>query len=97
MILYKYVPPERIDILRNGRIAFPPAWLFKDPFEVRPVYAGDASKAIALFEECRPIRAKAHGGAGEGSAGATGRHPERARSAEDHARAGREQCWSPVP
>src|SRR5688572_8289040 len=43
MILYKYVPPVRIDILRNGHIAFPPPWLFNDPFEASPVYAADAS------------------------------------------------------
>jgi hypothetical protein len=58
MILYKYVPPERIDILRNGHIAFPPPWLFNDPFEASPVYAADASEAIALFEEYRPTRAQ---------------------------------------
>jgi DUF2971 family protein len=58
MMLYKYVSPERIDILRNGHIAFPPPWLFNDPFEASPVYAADASEAIALFEEYRPIRAQ---------------------------------------
>jgi hypothetical protein len=58
MILYKYVPPERIDILSTGHVAFPPPWLFNDPFEASPVYAADASEAIALFEEYRPVRAQ---------------------------------------
>ncbi len=33
--LFKYVPPERIDILENERIAFTPPDRFKDPFEFR--------------------------------------------------------------
>jgi hypothetical protein len=58
MILYKYVPPERVDILRNGYVAFPPPWLFNDPFEASPVYAADSVEAIALFDEYRPVRAQ---------------------------------------
>lgn len=27
---YKYVPPERVGILKNGYVAFPPPWLFND-------------------------------------------------------------------
>mgnify|MGYP001445115540 CR=1 FL=1 len=57
MILYKYVPPERIDVLRGGLIAFSPPWLFNDPFEAKPVFPSDAPEAIALFEEYRPERA----------------------------------------
>jgi hypothetical protein len=57
MILYKYVPPERVDVLQSGLIAFPPPWLFNDPFEVSPVFPSDAPEAIALFEEYRPRRA----------------------------------------
>jgi len=33
--LFKYVPPERIDILENEKIAFTPPERFKDPFEFR--------------------------------------------------------------
>lgn len=35
MRLFKYVPPERIDILENEKIAFTPPDRFKDPFEFR--------------------------------------------------------------
>jgi hypothetical protein len=57
MILYKYVPPERVDVLQSGLIAFPPPWLFNDPFEGRPVFPSDAPEAIVLFEEHTPRRA----------------------------------------
>jgi hypothetical protein len=33
--LFKYVPPERIDVLENEKIAFTPPDRFKDPFEFR--------------------------------------------------------------
>ena len=33
MILYKYLPPQRIDMLQQGLIAFTPPTLFNDPFE----------------------------------------------------------------
>jgi hypothetical protein len=36
VILYKYLPPERIDVLRTGRIRYTQASLFDDPFECRP-------------------------------------------------------------
>ena len=39
MKLYKYVPPQRVDILENGKIAFTPPGRFKDPFEFRPELA----------------------------------------------------------
>lgn len=58
MMLYKYVPPERIDVLKGGLIAFPPPWLFNDPFEGRPVFPADAIEAIALSEEYQPRRAE---------------------------------------
>lgn len=57
MILYKYVQPERVDVLRSGLIAFPPPWLFNDPFEGRPVFPSDAPEAIALFDAYEPRRA----------------------------------------
>jgi hypothetical protein len=37
MSLYKYVTPERIDILRNGLIRFTQPSTFNDPFECKPV------------------------------------------------------------
>ena len=48
VILYKYVPPERIDILHSGRIAFSDPKMFNDPFEVSPVLAADDPDAILL-------------------------------------------------
>jgi Protein of unknown function (DUF2971) len=57
MILYKYVPPERVDVLQSGLIAFTPPWLFNDPFEASPVLRSDALEAIALFEANRATRA----------------------------------------
>lgn len=39
MILYKYLPPERLDILRNRTIRFTQPGDFNDPFEFRPSIA----------------------------------------------------------
>lgn len=36
MILYKYLPPDRIDVLQNRRIRFTQPGDFNDPFEFRP-------------------------------------------------------------
>ena len=36
MILYKYVMPDRIDILQKGRIRFTQADALNDPFEINP-------------------------------------------------------------
>lgn len=58
MILYKYLPPRRIDVLEGCLIAFPPTRLFNDPFEARPVFPSDAPEAIALFAENRLRRLK---------------------------------------
>jgi hypothetical protein len=57
MILYKYLPPERTDILANRLIAFTPPWLFNDPFEAEPLFPSDSPAAIRLFEEAQPTRA----------------------------------------
>lgn len=46
MKLYKYVLPERVDILENGKIAFTPPGRFKDPFEFRPELAGITARAL---------------------------------------------------
>jgi hypothetical protein len=48
VILYKYVPPERLDVLSTGLIAYPPPWIFNDPFEATPVYPADDPDAIEL-------------------------------------------------
>jgi hypothetical protein len=48
VILYKYVPPERVDVLSSGLIAYPPPWIFNDPFEATPVYPADDPDAIEL-------------------------------------------------
>ena len=37
-ILYKYLAPERIDVLTNGFIMLTRPRLFNDPFERRPHY-----------------------------------------------------------
>lgn len=36
MIFYKYVIPERIDVLLNGMIRFTQPTALNDPFELRP-------------------------------------------------------------
>jgi hypothetical protein len=37
--LFKYVPPERVDILEREQIAFTPQSRFNDPFECHPTFA----------------------------------------------------------
>lgn len=37
MILYKYCPPARFDVLVKGQVRFTPPGAFNDPFEFRPV------------------------------------------------------------
>lgn len=36
MAIYKYVTPERVDVLRNGRVRFTQAAALNDPFEAHP-------------------------------------------------------------
>ncbi len=38
MVVYKYVVPERIDVLENGCIRFTQADSLNDPFEIRPCF-----------------------------------------------------------
>lgn len=47
MLLYKYVTPDRIDVLENGRIRFTQANSLNDPFEIRPCF----DKRIAHLEK----------------------------------------------
>ena len=43
MILYKYLHPDRIDVLKNRTIRFSPPIAFNDPFEFKPVISSIAS------------------------------------------------------
>jgi hypothetical protein len=36
MTVYKYAAPERVDVLRNGRVRFTQAAALNDPFETHP-------------------------------------------------------------
>ena len=38
MSIYKYIPPERIDILQNNHIRFTQPSAFNDPFEAFPYF-----------------------------------------------------------
>jgi hypothetical protein len=54
MSLYKYVPPERLDVLRNLRIRFTQPGVQNDPFELRPFvdgFSSPAETAKALHEQ----------------------------------------------
>jgi Protein of unknown function (DUF2971) len=43
MLVYKYLAPERIDVLQTGRIRFTQPAAFNDPFESRPYLINDLS------------------------------------------------------
>lgn len=47
MTLYKYLPPERVDVLEKLQIRFSPALSVNDAFELRPVVKGWASEEAA--------------------------------------------------
>ena len=49
MRLFKFVPPERLDILENQRVAFTPPGRFKDPYELKPNF--DKSVGKLIFEQ----------------------------------------------
>jgi len=51
MTFYKYVPPQRVDILEKNCILFSPPALFNDPFEMRPLFDAveDPSNAAAKW------------------------------------------------
>lgn len=52
MILYKYLPPGRIDVLQNRRIRFTQPADFNDPFEFRPVIKEISSEdAVSAYVE----------------------------------------------
>lgn len=43
-VLYKYLPPDRIDVLESGKIRFTQPTVFNDPFESSPVFRDFASR-----------------------------------------------------
>ncbi len=43
-VLYKYFPPERIDVLQNGKLRFTQPLVFNDPFESLPAFSRLAPK-----------------------------------------------------
>ena len=52
MSLYKYVAPERIDILRNGFIRFAQRSALNDPLEISPIFR-DVEHIIPLISDPR--------------------------------------------
>jgi hypothetical protein len=58
MSLYKYIPPERLDVLRNLRIRFTQPGAQIDPFEFRPLvdrFRRPEKAAESLSEEWNDI------------------------------------------
>ena len=56
MLLYKYVNPARIDIIKSGRIGFSEPMVFNDPFEMLPYFKSiseedDFKKVFNAFGE----------------------------------------------
>jgi hypothetical protein len=53
MALYKYLAPDRVDVLENQRIRFTPPGTFNDPFELRPSVNIETNPAVwsGLFLE----------------------------------------------
>jgi hypothetical protein len=48
MRLYKYVPPERVDIMRDLRIRFTPPGYFSDPFECRLAFPRPSAETTTV-------------------------------------------------
>jgi hypothetical protein len=59
MILYKYLGPARIDVIRDARIRHTQPLLFNDPFESKPYVAGMPPKD--LMEKVSKVEAKRQG------------------------------------
>ncbi len=55
--LYKYFPPERIDVLENFKVRFTPPLYFNDPFDCLPTFNGmkassfNKNKLLGMFED----------------------------------------------
>jgi len=45
MILYRYLPPQRLDSLLSGELFFTPPIRFNDPFDLRPVIVPITSRS----------------------------------------------------
>lgn len=59
MPLFKYVPPERIDILTKKLLRFTQPGAFNDPFETFPCFAGLSEDCMAdVMKDHRPSREK---------------------------------------
>ena len=56
MLLYKYVHPDRIDILKNFQLRFSSPAALNDPFEMKPVIASLApsNEILRQFHENLP-------------------------------------------
>jgi hypothetical protein len=48
MLLYKYCPPERIDVLQSGLIAYSEPLVFNDPFEFELILTNPSPENVAL-------------------------------------------------
>jgi hypothetical protein len=55
MSLYKYVPPARLDVLRNLRIRFTQPGAQNDPFELRPVVDRFRRREVARHALAKPL------------------------------------------
>ena len=62
MKLFKYVPAERVDILKNYEICCTPPERFKDPYELRPNFAPSVSKTIVKKAATDLIKSELPGG-----------------------------------
>jgi len=60
MILYKYFPPERIDVLQNLKIRFSQPNTYNDPFEISPILTSEITKS--QFEGFMPGLIQHRGG-----------------------------------
>jgi hypothetical protein len=62
MILYKYCPPERLDVLERRRIRLTPPACFNDPFEFQPVlkhlFSDDELQSVADQEVEKSLKAE---------------------------------------
>lgn len=56
MMLYKYLAPDRVDVLRNCMVRYTQSGAFNDPFEVKPYVSklSEESDAYAQFDEKMP-------------------------------------------
>ena len=60
-ILYKYLAPERIDILTSGFIMLTRPHLFSDPFELSPHYESLEELQLPPFPNATPAHQNRHG------------------------------------